>query len=55
MPFDFSAVAWYAAICGLLSALAPSLGGTALRLAIGAGVGVVAAPVLPELKGMMGY
>ncbi|MBL4646381.1 MAG: hypothetical protein JKY99_07985 [Rhizobiales bacterium] len=55
MPFDFTAVAWYAAICGVLSALAPSLGGVGLRLAIGAGVGVLAATVLPELKGMMGY
>jgi hypothetical protein len=53
--FDTTAIVWYAAICGTLSALAPSLGGQALRISIGAVVGILAATVLPFLKGMMGY
>lgn len=53
---DTVAIAWYAAICGTLSALAPSLGGRLIRIAIGAVVGICAATVLPFLKNMMvGY
>ncbi len=55
MNFDSTAVVWYAAICGLLAAFAPQLGGRIVRLSIGAGVGIVAATVLPIIKGMMGY
>lgn len=55
MEIDTTTIAWYAVICGILSALAPSLGGIGLRLAIGGGVGVFAASVLPAIRGMMGY
>ena len=48
-------LAFYAAVCGLLSVFAPSLGGMLPRLATGAVVGVIAASVLPFLRGMMGY
>ena len=48
-------IAFYAAVCGTLSGLAPSLGGLTARLAVGAVVGVIAATVLPFLRGMMGY
>ncbi|PWW04314.1 hypothetical protein DFR52_1011009 [Hoeflea marina] len=54
MSIDATAIVWYAAICGSLSALAPSFGGRALRLAIGAGVGIVAATLLPLLKSLIG-
>ncbi|MCB1385253.1 MAG: hypothetical protein KDJ80_04880 [Nitratireductor sp.] len=52
---DTTAIVWYAAICGALAAFAPSLGGRAARIAIGAVVGVIAASLLPFLKSMMGY
>ncbi len=48
-------LAFYAAVCGLLSVVAPNLGGAIPRLATGAIVGVIAATVLPMLRGMMGY
>ncbi len=37
MTFDTTAIVWYAAICGTLSALPPSLGGRVARIAIGGG------------------
>lgn len=52
---DFSAIAWYAAICGVLSALAPVFGGRTTRLVIGAVVGIIAASFFPLIKGMFGY
>ena len=48
-------LAFYAAVCGILSVVAPNLGGVVPRLAVGAIVGVVAATVLPLLRGMLGY
>lgn len=53
--FDSTAAIWYAAICGGLAAFAPSLGGRGMRIAIGAVVGILAASLLPWIKGMMGY
>ena len=47
---DPIALTFYAVICGLLSAVAPSLGGRLPRLAIGAVVGVIAAAVLPMVR-----
>ncbi|WP_424966381.1 hypothetical protein [Dinoroseobacter sp. S375] len=47
---DPVALAFYAAICALLSLFAPQLGGRMTRLAVGAGVGVVAAALLPILR-----
>lgn len=55
MIFDSTAVVWYAAICGALAAFAPSLGGRTVRIGIGAVVGIIAASILPVIKGMMGY
>ncbi|SOE08459.1 hypothetical protein SAMN05877838_0179 [Hoeflea halophila] len=54
MGIDATAVAWYAVICGVLSALAPSFGGRLVRVMIGAVVGIVAATVLPVIRGMAG-
>lgn len=51
---DVTALFFYAAVCGLLSMLAPSLGGRASRLAIGAVVGVIAAALLPIIRGLFG-
>ena len=48
-------LAFYAVVCGVLSLVAPNLGGMIPRLLTGAIVGVVAATVLPFLRGMMGY
>jgi hypothetical protein len=54
MSFDLTAIAWYAVICGVLSALAPSFGGRPARIAIGGLVGIVAATALPALRGLLG-
>lgn len=51
---DFVALTFYAIVCGVLSLLAPNLGGRAQRLAIGAAVGVIAAAVLPAVRAMIG-
>lgn len=45
---------FYAVVCGCLSAAAPSMSSRAVRLAIGALVGIAAAAVLPVLRGMLG-
>lgn len=45
---------FYAVVCGCLSAASPKLPSLPVRLGIGAGVGLVAAAVLPMLKTMMG-
>ena len=52
---DPIALVFYAVVCGLLSLVAPNLGGMLPRLVVGAGVGIVAAMVLPILNSMMGY
>ncbi len=54
MTIDPTAIVWYAAICGALSAMAPSFGGRGVRIAIGALVGIVAATVLPAIRAMTG-
>lgn len=51
---DPVALVFYAIVCGVLSLFAPSLGGRVSRLAVGAGVGVVAAAVLPLVNNMIG-
>jgi len=47
---DPFALLFYAVVCGCLSFFAPKLGGRMQRLAIGAGVGVVAAALLPIVR-----
>jgi len=42
MSIDATAIAWYAVICGVLSALAPSFGGRLVRVLIGGVVGIIA-------------
>ena len=54
MSIDAAAIAWYAVICGALSAFAPSFGGRSVRIIIGGIVGIVAATVLPMVRSMMG-
>ncbi|MEM9393987.1 MAG: hypothetical protein AAGA38_09025 [Pseudomonadota bacterium] len=51
---DIVALTFYAVVCGVLSLVAPNLGGRAQRLAIGAVVGVMAAAVLPTLRSALG-
>lgn len=50
---DLTAIVFYAAVCGVLSMAAPNMGGRISRLAIGAVVGVIAAAVLPILRGII--
>jgi hypothetical protein len=50
---DPISLAFYAAVCGLLSVAAPRFGGMIPRLGIGAVVGIVAATVLPWIKTAM--
>lgn len=52
---DFTAIAWYAAICGALSAFAPLFGGRIARVVIGATVGILAASLFPLMRSMIGY
>ena len=52
--FDSTAIIWYAAICGTLSAMAPNLGGRGMRIFVGAFVGILAASMLPFVKGVLG-
>jgi hypothetical protein len=47
-------VSYYAAVCGLLSAFTPRQGSYVLRLILGAVVGIVAAGLLPWLRGHLG-
>jgi hypothetical protein len=47
---DPFALLFYAGVCGCLSVAAPRLGGRFQRLAIGAGVGMVAAALLPIVR-----
>lgn len=52
---DLTALVFYAVVCGLLSLLSPAIsGGRLVRVAIGAGVGIVAAVLLPALRGLVG-
>ena len=51
---DVTALIFYAIICGVLSMAAPSLGRPLARLGIGAVVGIVAAALLPVLRGAIG-
>ena len=49
-------LAFYATVCGILSVVAPRLGGFVPRLLTGAVVGIAAALVLPFIRGMLtGY
>lgn len=54
MSIDATAIAWYAVICGVLSALAPSFGGRLARIIVGGIVGIVAATVLPMVRALTG-
>ena len=51
---DPFALAFYAIVCGLLSFLAPNLGSAGIRLAVGAVVGILAAALLPIVRGAIG-
>ncbi len=51
---DVTALIFYAIVCGLLSLAGPRLGAPLMRLGIGAGVGILAAALLPGLRGMVG-
>lgn len=45
---------FYAVVCGLLGLAAPAMRTAKMRLGIGAAVGLVAAALLPVLRGMVG-
>jgi len=48
---DIISLAFYGIICGVLSFLSPAMTNKILRLAIGVGVGLLAAAVLPIIRG----
>ena len=54
MTFDPATIAWYGAICGLLSLAAPRIGNRTARLIAGIVIGIVAATALPLLRARMG-
>lgn len=45
---------FYAVICGGLGLVAPNLGSPAIRLGVGAGIGIAAAALLPIIRGILG-
>ena len=49
---DPIAMIFYAVICGVLGLAGPSLGRPVVRISIGAAVGIVAATVLPMVRGL---
>ena len=51
---DVLTLAFYATICGALSALSPRLRTPARRLVVGAAVGVLAAAALPHIRAVLG-
>ena len=51
---DVTAMAFYALVCGGLGALSPRLPSFWQRFAVAALVGVIAAAVLPVLRGVLG-
>ncbi len=51
---DVTAMAFYALVCGGLGALSPRLPYFWQRFAVAALVGVIAAAVLPVLRGVLG-
>ena len=51
---DPVALVFYAIVCACLGLAGPRLGAPLARLGIGAAVGIVAAAVLPALRGMIG-
>lgn len=53
---DFVSLGFYAIICGLLGVAAPNMGPPAMRLGIGAAIGIIAAILLPMIRGLVtGY
>jgi len=52
---DIISIAFYAVICACLSAAAPNLGNTPIRLGIGAVVGIIGALVLPMIRTTIAY
>ncbi len=55
LGMDIVTLAFYAVICGALGLIAPNLGRPVFRLGVGAFVGIVAASVLPMIRGFVGY
>ena len=54
MTFDGVTIAYYAAICGALAALAPRLRSMVRRVILGAAVGVIAASLAPNMRSALG-
>ena len=54
MTFDSVTIAYYAAICGALAALAPRLRSVLQRVILGAAVGVIAASLSPTMRSALG-
>lgn len=52
---DIITVSYYAVVCGVLGMAGPKLGGTVVRLIIGAIVGVIAATLLPTVRLIAGF
>jgi hypothetical protein len=52
---DVFSIGFYAVVCGVLGAVAPGLGNLLFRLFFGAFVGIVAAVLLPAVRGIAGY
>jgi len=50
---DVISIAYYAIVCGILSAVAPGMSNLKIRLAVGAVVGMAAAGLLPSVQGLL--
>ena len=51
---DIIGLVYYGAICGLLGGVSPRIGDAPVRVALGIGVGIAAAGLLPYLRQMAG-
>ncbi|MGB3407310.1 MAG: hypothetical protein WBA67_07430 [Jannaschia sp.] len=52
--FDVTALAFYGVVCSLLAALTPQTPRLWIRALVGGTVGVIAAVLLPMVRGMLG-
>lgn len=51
---DIIGLVYYGAICGVLGGISPRIGEAPVRVALGIGVGIAAAGLLPYLRQMVG-
>ena len=51
---DIAGLLFYGAVCGVLAGVSPRIGEAPVRVAVGIGVGIASAGLLPELRSLLG-